>query len=50
LPIALTRPPKIKATCAYNEIYFLTEAQIKITITMPVFLVKHGKYTRLEGL
>jgi len=29
-------PQKIKVLCVFNEIYFLTEVQIKITITGPV--------------
>jgi len=39
-------PLKIKVTCDFNVIYFLTEAQINISITTPVF---HGKWhTRPE--
>jgi len=38
--VAKTSPPKIKVTCVFNEVFFLTEAQVNITITMPIFLVR----------
>jgi len=41
---------KIKATCAFNEIFFSTEAWINITITTAVSHVRCGNCTRLEWL
>jgi len=36
--------------CVFNDFNFITEAQINITIAMPVLLARCVKYPRLEGL
>jgi len=34
--------------CGFNEFYFITKAQMNITITTPVLLERCGKYPRVR--
>jgi len=46
----LLRPFRKHVTCVSDEIFFITEAQINVTITMPVLLARCVKNPRFEGL